>query len=150
MMPALLFEKWHSRVFGRGEIGDEHGDAELSLPQRVRSLRGIRCRARGVVRELARAAQPFFCAALFVEIEQRVGAAGGAAAEARVGARLVPRVPCRELRELQPLRVAEQSMCEREEEDLARTAVAPAGGHCFPPRPTRTAALDDLQTRNLA
>src|SRR6185369_519302 len=109
-------------------------------------------RGRGVVRELARAGEPLGGAGVFVEIEQRVGAAGAAAAELSDVARLVPYVPGCLFRELQPLLVAEETMREGEEEHLSRAAVAPAGDHRLDGTlgdalPVNAAAFRDFQER---
>src|SRR5438270_4079351 len=108
-----------------------------------------------MVGQLPSAAQPLAPAGVLVEVQQRVGAAGAAAAERRAGARLVPSIPGAELRELQPLRVAEEAVGEGEEEELAGAAVAPAG-HDLGGRtvdldsPVRAAAGVRLQRRQLA
>src|SRR5947207_681471 len=81
----------------------------------------------GVVGQLARAAEPGRFAGVLVEIQQRVSAAGAAAAERGADAGLVPHRPGAELRELQPARVAEEAVGEREEKELSGGAVAPAG-----------------------
>src|SRR4029077_9975327 len=94
---------------------------------RVRALRAAGGVRGGVVGQLAGAAEPRRLARVLVEIQQRVGAAGARAAERRADARLVPRRPGAELRELQPARLAEEAVEEREEEEVPGGAVAPAG-----------------------
>ena len=89
--PLFLEEGERPRSRGAGEVGGEDGDRPGALVQAVRRLGGPLDRQRGAVGELAGAGQPFRAAAVPVEVEQGVGAAGEAAAEGAVARPAPPR-----------------------------------------------------------